>query len=393
MSILNNITFEEYLEIINKEKIIHPESAYDKSIPQKYSFEPDFFKLKDFKRFGLKFELKKQIIDKVNENYFKYDNKNQEYIRDEKGDLIKLSIEEKLNLFKKNKKNRYEINYAIYDENGEMVARTQDEYGCLLVTRKEKYKGFGFGEDIVFEFRKTTPEKVSGGFTPSGYRNIKSVFRRIVLENEKNGVYNDLSPKRKEEIIDSVSNFKTFEERNKDKLIYVNYNMDDEKDFLYHIKDRFILIYNKKLFNIMKENNFDLYNDKYENLIKKGIIGYVSLYGNSETNRIYNFYSKNIKIRDKIMSLFSKKIKNNKFEIYKEDNFLFDDMEIIKKRDFNEINVAVDCDYDLKILSLIEKKERNYCDKYDELFNTIHEFAETISKVKNNNKKRKIKLY
>lgn len=395
--ILNNITFEEYIKIINKNNKAHSENAYALDSIQEYSHEPKFLNtILSFNRFGIDFEIKEQIIDKMDNDYFKYDNEQKEYYRDKNNNLIKLTYEEKKQLIKE--ENRFEYNYAIYNkENGEIVARTQDEWGCLLVKRKNKYRGFGFGEDLVFLYRKKNPLKQSGGFTPSGYRNIESVFRRIVLENEKNGIYNDLTESRKKEILESVKNFKTFEERNIQKIKNVNYNMNNNDDFLYIIKERFILIYNKKLINLIKEKDFDQYDEKYESLLKSGILGYMSLYGNSESNRIYNFYGKNDKIKKTMLNFFSLFNKIKEFEVYKEnieDFNCFSD-KLVSGRDFFKLKISLDHNYEnkLKLLNYIENKIRKSFDPYDEIINIIHETAEFgICENKNKKSIKKIKI-
>ncbi|MEL0638635.1 hypothetical protein V6259_17990 [Marinomonas sp. TI.3.20] len=103
------------------------------------------------------------------------------------GKLQYLSFEEKCVMLGAN---RFSYWFAAFDSiTGLCVARTQDEWGCLLVLVADEYRNLGIGSSLVQMTLRRNPEAYSGGFTPQGFHNRHRAFSNIVREDFAAGGY------------------------------------------------------------------------------------------------------------------------------------------------------------------------------------------------------------
>lgn len=380
---INNLTFKEYLKIVNENNKWHDSSAYAQRQVQKYSFEGSFDKtVYNFERFGINFSIREQITDRwKNHNSYGQRDIDGEYLRDNHGQIIKHDSKTIKELFPEDKRFFYE--HAIFDDDKElMVSRTQDEWGCLLIVSLEDYQGFGLGEELLYHHRKTYPFRHSGGYTPSGYNCEGQAFRRLVLENDKKNVYNHLPKERRLEILDSVNKFETFGERHEDDLKNKDFDLSNQKDWYFSINERFIVIYNKKIFDILKNDEVDMDYPRNQHFLNKSVVGFMCLLGNSETNRIFKMHYQSEAVLNTMLHFFARHNKIEEFEIYKRDisDFKnFSGLNIKTGRDFAKFNITPDIDVDTKLLNSIEKSFRKKIDPYEEKWCLIHETAESLA--------------
>lgn len=145
------LTFDEYHKLANNTDKWHPDSAYDATLAKLNSYNPKSKYTKLYRRIkihGLLFEIR--LSQEGNE-------------------------------------------WAIGVFNGETkVATVEDEWGCLLVMVAQEYRGFGLGPLLVKLARTIEPDRPSGGFTPSGYKNFVKVYQSMVRDALATGLYHGL---------------------------------------------------------------------------------------------------------------------------------------------------------------------------------------------------------
>lgn len=379
---INNLTLKEYLNIVNDEHKMLSSSAFG-NVVEEYSFEKSFDKIiKGFNRYGLNFTLREQKTDRWENahNYPKRD-KNGDVLRNEDNEIIYHDRTSIKSFIKEEERFVYE--HAVYDEtHNVMAARTQDEWGCLLIRTASAYEGFGLGEELMYEHRKVRPFRNTGGYSPQGLNCEQKAFRRLVLDNIENGVYNNLAPERREEIINSVSNINTFKERYEKEENKEKYDFSQSSDLLYHVEERFVLIYNRKLYEMLSDNDIDIYSDRSQMLLKDGVAAYIDLLGNPESDRIFKSYFKDEKYLEEALKLLSDVNKTTEFEIYKRDQSMFlklPSVSISEKRDFCDLSVSHELSNDYQIKNAISKKIKQLIDPYDEKWSVIHEVADGLA--------------
>ena len=379
---INNLTLKEYLNIVNDEHKMLPSSAFG-NIVEEYDFENPFDKtIKMFNRYGIDFSLREQKTDRWENahNYPKRD-KNGDVLRNDDNEIIYHDGTSIKSFIKEEERFVYE--HAVYDEtHGKMAARTQDEWGCLLIRTASAYEGFGLGEELMYEHRKVRPFRNTGGYSPQGLNCEQKAFRRLVLDNIENGVYNDLAPERREEIINSVSNITTFKERYEKEENKEKYDFSQSADLLYHVEERFVLIYNRKLYEMLSDNDIDIYSDRSQMLLKDGVAAYIDLLGNPESDRIFKSYFKDEKYLEEALKLLSDVNKTTEFEVYKRDQSMFSKLPIVsisEKRDFCDLSVSHELSNDYQIKNAISKKIKQLIDPYDEKWSVIHEVADGLA--------------
>lgn len=384
---IDNLTLKEYLDIVNSEHKTLPSSAFSNNV-EEYSFENAFNKvLKTFNRYGIEFSLKEQVTDRWANahNYLKKD-ENDEHLRNENKELIFHDSESIKTIIPENKRFVYE--HAIYDETHNKIAtRTQDEWGCLLIRTASEYEGFGLGEELLFEHRKIRPFRQTGGYSPQGLNCEQKAFKRRVVDNLEKGIYNNLSDDRKEEIIKSIDYINTFAERYESEADKEKYDYSKEEDYLYHVDERFVLIYNRKLYDLLSDKDIDIYSDRSQMLLGDGIVGYIDLMGNSESDRIFKSYFKNEETLKTLLNLLGSSNQVNEFEIYKRDAEMFGSLSSIsisQGRDFCHLKLNEKPFEDFKLKHAVSQKVKKSLDPYEEKWFVIHETADKLAEEKMN---------
>ena len=373
-----NKTFQEFLEIVNPSGKMHDSDSYSGNI-QLYKFETDFDEeILNFDRFGINFSVKKQTTDLwANHNDYIQKDANGEHLRTEGGAIIYHTKKTIQKIFPESR--RFEYEHAIFDNTHNKIAsRTQDEWGALLIQTDPIYSGFSLGEELLYHHRKVNPIRDSGGYSPQGYLCEKRVFRRNVMEN----IDNSLPKDRKDEILESVDDVRTFSER--EHTNKPDFNLNNPNDFLITVNDRSVLIYNKKLYQELTREGFDSYSPRGEFILKQGIIGYMDILGTNDFDRIHKMYYKNDKVKENLLNIFSSYKDTNHFETYCRDIHEFKDIPNIKTRKVKNENFAkLTIDFEklknIDALNFIEEKVRKSLDPHEEIFTLIHEMADSFA--------------
>jgi hypothetical protein len=234
------LTFDEYYQIVGQNGKWHPDTAYERGASIA----------------GLGEYIKKS-------NYTKL-------IKTIKINGVKLEIRQRPEPLR-NRMKPYSKDYtfAIFDDNDQCVATLQDEWGCVLYIVAQEYRGFGLGPILGKIAWELEPTKTSGGFTSAGYRTFQKVYREMVRNAMKSGLYTKMvqsgkmSVKRAKEIINSA---KVDIRQTKSTA---NYATHDPKDWMLYVGDNDCVLYDKKLKDIYKNTG----NDTDEYWIEKMVLG------------------------------------------------------------------------------------------------------------------------
>jgi hypothetical protein len=415
------MTWKEYFHSVNEEGKMHDENAYNNTTLEDYKSDLSFDTLeRQFTSHGIQFEIKKSTVDRWAFEYAKIDDSNNPVL-DSKGKPVQLTREEK----KEKILPRFEYEHAIVEKRtNNIVAKTQDEWNCLLISVANEYKGLNLGEELLEHHRTTYPFRYSGGHTPQGKEALYRIYQNKISKFLANGDYSKevkngtLTTEKAKKIINSASIGKEYmEERNKelnkydiseethkerlkrqkDKSDNNDYNMFKAEDILLHVDNNFAILYNKKAFNKINSVNDNDY------FTEQGLLGYAYIGGvyDNSTPKLFRLFGQNdeikkymaevilnqyvgdpVKIFDNDLHLLNDNIKNNSLEGFKRDEMT----------DFTLQNKTMD---NIDMLSFIEKKFRKENDQYDEKWILVHEqvtaFAEDYveelhKKIKNKKK-------
>lgn len=286
------MTFDEYATEVNKNNKFHDSTVYDISVKDlsKYITKEKFpILIRRYKINGINFELRMNKTDNYEKTYYKVD-KNGNYIRIN-GNLVPYTREEIAMMDKR----RFEYEWAFFHDD-DAVGVVHDEWGAVLVRVADEYRGFGLGPILIKAAREEYPLKSSGGFTASGYKNLRKVHAWFVSDYLSRGWYSELirrgtlTTKRAMEIIKSTKldfykqrlidagidpNSEYFKASIPNLKFRPKNNMDlsnDPKDWLIYTNGYGIFVlYNKKLLELYKEGyDFEHFQNNY-------IIGIIEL--------------------------------------------------------------------------------------------------------------------
>lgn len=184
------LTFDQYLDIINKDRKRHPDSAYDTTVKTLNSYAPaeDYPELlKQFTSNGRSFEMRQKVTNLWDLSYVKTDD-NGETMRSPDGEPVYMTRDEVASTGK----SEFEYEQAIIDKaTGKVVGNTANEWGCLLVQVAREYQGLGLGPMLSYENRRQQPERVSGGMTSGGENACYKAYQRMVAEHLTQGKYRE----------------------------------------------------------------------------------------------------------------------------------------------------------------------------------------------------------
>lgn len=369
------MTFDEYYKIVNANEKFHSDTAYDASLEDfkksEYLNKSNFEKLlKRVKIRGIMFEFR------LHARPVQYVHKNEagEYRRDAEKNLIYMSPEE----IKQAKLKTHEITIAVFNDEDECVGAVQDEWGTVLVRVAKEYRGFGLGVMLTKIARSMEPEKSSGGFTHSGYKNFVKTYQEFVRDALSSGLYtslvkkNEISADRAKEIIASAK----LKDRIKSTKLDVNTN--DPADWLLYVGGYgdFIL-YDRKLKDIYQDTSYHYW-------IEKMIKGATLVREHPDGNAlIVQFHGATDQIKKFLMSCVLSYCFNEKMALYVEpedisyvDSRLGDakkqpDMTSGHRRYFVKPKAAIA----YEPMGRAEKSFRKSFDQYDEFKNTVLEVA------------------
>lgn len=181
------LTFDEYMDIIDKKRTCHPNSAYDLSLKQlnQYSSSKTEFPkvIRRFRRHGLDFEVR-----------IRFEKIGRRVKTTPDGDVLRIDGEIQYYSDEETKRlgwQQFEWTLAVF-EGDTKVGVVQDEWGCVLVMVAQEYRSFGLGPLLLKLAYSIQPDKPSGGFTPSGWYTMQKVYREFVGDALRNGMYRKL---------------------------------------------------------------------------------------------------------------------------------------------------------------------------------------------------------
>lgn len=403
-------TFNEYLNIINEQDIHHPSTAYQMSVAtiQKYSKPKDYPELvNQFYANGILFQLRTKKLDTWADNYIKTRDDGFP-LRDKDNNIVYLSLEEKEIKLPE----RYEYQSAIIDvERDRVAAYTDTEWGAMLVVVASEYQGFGIGAKIHHHHRSQYPDLSSGGLTPCGLKSLYKTYQKMVSDTLRSGEYRkayltgSLSYDRINSILSSAkvtskhielereflrkneyaasSDYTVDSYRRPRFANKVNLNFSNKEDWLLHIQDNYAILYDKKMFDLLKKE------ENFESFLDDGIHGYIyigGVYGAQETPKLFRSMSKNEKIKNMLTEVMlnnqlQEPIRMTKNEAEAMQNKLGDKItsnHIAGSMWFN-VTLMEKTIHNIPAFSFIEKTVRQQLDSYNEGFTIIHEMASALA--------------
>jgi len=272
---------EDYLELLGANKQ-HPSSAYQFNLSDSEKFENkdlyDYLNTKKHGSVSVKYYIRN---DKEHNNSYVKTNDEGHVVRDTKGMAVYLNNDE---LKEKDLLNKYDKNIVAI-HNDIIVGSAQDEWGCVLVYVVDEFKGIGIGQELVEYYRKIYPDKVSGGTTEGGYKNLIKYYKYQVKLYLRNGIYSDMvkngdiSKEKVKKITDSVKGTKYTKYKD---TIYSKYlNVDSyNKAFVYSDSD--IVLINDKILEFYND-----YDGTGEDFYERFVFGHSHIVDYENNQRLY----------------------------------------------------------------------------------------------------------
>jgi hypothetical protein len=332
------MTFDEFYNLVNPTKKVHPDNSYD-------------YDINAFKKFTYLEGGKRLFTKKIKGIDFSFYG------------LVEV-LDEKLKY--------YSYTFYVKDDQNNTIGSVQDEWGAVLIMVAKEYRNFGIGQilgDLIYTYK---PNYDTGGVTNYGYNLLKNVYINKVKKALQNGEYTRLV-KSNILTIDKVKEILKFVSDNKKDKNYENYE-DNEYDWLlYSNIEGAYFLYNKKLFSI--------FNDPFieDNIKNRYLIGMI--YGSSsfdKINRIYQFGGKNKTVKQMLFNFFMASIEKYDESLMIDDN-IKDYKDILSDKDDKKI------EYINKGDKVIIKPIGYYISVYDDLEWWIdHEKTERKRFFKNN---------
>lgn len=397
------MTFSEYYSLVNPGKEHHDSSAYQISLDKMNDIyhESKFPRLvQNLTCCGIRFELREAIVDLHEANYVSHD-EDGEIRRNAQGMAILMTAEEKAIAIPE----RYRVEHAIVNaKTREVVAYTDDEWGCRLISVAMEYQGLGLGHIIKMESIKHHPFGHTGGTTVGGDNMIYRCYQELVSKALSRGEYRHahqegrLTMAKIDSILESACvSRRVFERQPEEMRQYVKQysparradkielNVDDISKMSIHIDSNFAIIYSTKLFELLKKR------DQYEMFIEKGVKGYIyigGVYDNNSTPKLHRIHAENPQTKLLLIELMLNKAKeeDGKIRMSKDDvlfckKHLGDNFKFKKDKydSMFEVEIKQPSMSNLKEVSFIERKLRLALDSFDEGWNQIQEIANSLA--------------
>ena len=401
-------TFQEYYKMVNPSNKWHEDDAYSATVYSlnQYDWIKEFQTVENrFRVNGIDFEIRESKKDKREWSIFKRDSEGMP-LR-ENGEIVYYSEEEKEKLFPEEKRYVYE-HAVIESKTNKIVAMTQDEWGALLVTSAQEFKGFGLGQKLLNHHRKKFPVRDSGGHTPQGFQAVFKFYQEEVKNALINGEYRKkiaegkLDTDKVKKIISSarlsqstikhydedykywILGDKTYNEKKKEKNNNkINLDMTDPRDMLLLVEGNYAILYNKKALDNIKNTDMEYFTER-------GLLGYVYIGGvlsADDIPKIHRVYGKNEKIENFMMEVAFNQFLEEPLRVYTEEDYLISDK---LKESLVDMGTSIDGlhkTYQLnsktndliQIMGIIEKKTREAIDPYDEKKILLQEYLYGIS--------------
>jgi hypothetical protein len=374
------MTFSDYYKLVNPQDKFHPSDAYDVNVEKlnKYETPNDYQNLVNTITINnIVFEIREKVDDRWDKKYVKTDPDNN-VIRSENGEIIYMSESEIQVMIPA--ETRYDYEYAaIRKDTGEIVGKTENEWGTLLIMVAQEYRNFGFGTLLVNLKRSKTPQKSSGGFTRAGLRNFRRVHSQMVRDYMQSGFYsylvknNIITASKVREIVSSIL-------PKQQKPDVKNLNTKNPEDWVMMTDDgsSYVITYDKKIYQFSRDEI-----DHNDYWIEQFIISMVGIGGSDTFTYIDRKYGPTNIVSKSIEILINGEYPN---PIYLEE----DEYNILNKTKIKTEKVTKDnktmykCWVDKPSINLSkivnqEKSIRKKYDEYDELKTRIQEIAESLA--------------
>lgn len=408
-------TLAEYLEIINPESKRHPATAYSASVESLNRFKdklpeeggPVKSVLNTFRVNGLTFKMIEERTDLRTLSYGKR-GPDDDLVRDERGMAVFLTDEEKVELFPEDK--RYQYEHAIVRvDTDQVVATTQDEWGCLLILAAEEYSGFRLGTKLLDKHLDVYPDRPSGGTSPQGQECVYRVYQKKVSEALRSGEYRRLYQAGKmdmskiREILNSADvvasmvaekneqlakygvspqhHAKTFHETRAANAVDLDFKRPE--DWVAHIDNNFVIVYNKKLYDFDRDSQY------WDNFMEEGIIGYAYVggtYNASSTPKLFREFALNDGVRGFMYETLLNEAVGERIQIERSELPLFEkiigenlQVEAVPRSPRLDVWIEEPTMTGTAQMKFAEKILRREKDPYEETFTIIHETASAMA--------------
>lgn len=360
------LTFEEFYTAINPSNRTHPESAYNQSVATMNKKRSEYLE-----------PVKRQLINKI---FFEFRLNKTDRYKDEKfvktgpdGEPVRINGQlqyytedelAKLNV------RRYDYSFGVF-HGEQQVAYAQDEWGCLLVTVAQEYRGFGIGPILTKMAWEAEPGKDSGGCTVLGRGMVANVHREFVGEYLRNGFYSHLvrqgtiTTERVKQIVDSARLAEKKPKPEKD------LNMNNPENWLLYAKDGTFVLYDKKL----KDHAKDEFLSYWQEQAIKGLAFVGGGMTNGTEYRLHKLGGDTPKIKEfmLILALSWAKEENDPVFIHKEDRDVVNQDKVEMKNGWATLKIEP---INYKPMARQETLFRKSFDKYDEFWTIMVELAE-----------------
>lgn len=370
------LTWNEYYKEINPQDKFHDSSAYQVKLGDiDWKLKNHDTLINTFKSNGLTFKILANVVDLWNLNFVK---------KDENGN--NLTIDGKVQYYskeelKKLKPSRYDYTFIVVNEDDQVVASAENEWGALLIRVVKEYRNFGIGTLLGKLARKYEPYKDSGGFTAGGLKNAKRVHTEFVRNYLANGTYSKLVRDGKISIerVQKILNSANVKERKPKKELDLSFN--DPKDWLlWYGGYNSAILYDKKLKDLFELSENGKIHYKH---LRKGIKAHIHVEQprSGDDLYIYDINYSNDHAGKLIVQIMKTILKNEDSTILKMHEHWDEVNRKLNKLGYTISNIT-ESERSLSYSTIKQwvKKEHNFrksFDKYGEFENRILEFAET----------------
>lgn len=210
----------------------------------------------------------------------------------------------------------YEI--GIFDENGVLISSALNEWGALLVTTVDEFKGWGFAKIVIDEYRKEHPDADSGGFTNAGLHTTQNYYFDLVRKYLASGFYSHLIRQghiTKEKVKQIISKLPDKSPQKKPKDL----NFNDPKDILViDLDNGEFILYNQKIIPLILSEK-----DSTDHFVREGLLGHVRpmFIETKQIFRLHLFFARNAKIKAALNLLMASYLHDEKLCIIDNDMY------------------------------------------------------------------------
>lgn len=403
------MTFKEYLAIVDPRRERHNCDAYEcptSDLNQHDGSNNYPHLLRRLRVAGLNLELRERAHDHWGDRYARHD-ADGNAVYDANGDLEFLTPAE----VQARCKRRYTHEHAIVRaDTKEIIGKTQDEWGCLLIRVGSEYRGFGLGQQLLLEQSSKNPFRHSGGFTSSGLASYFATYQRLVANALRDGRYraayrgNEMTFARVTEILSSAQvNQKLVTKLNQEfekaygvtgyakvmsrpKRSPLNLNTNDPRHWLIKVDGNYAYIYDRKLIDWLEKDD-----PKTEPFRDSAIIGYAYVggtYDSENTPWMFSSYGKTDAIKAYMMELVMNASDNIPLRFTQEDATLLmsrigdkliaKDLEPGRVMEL-QLKERTIPDNEIFAMQRLEEMALKH-DRYGEIGVLIHEMADQVSR-------------